>query len=333
MKPYVISLFCGAGGLDEGFRQAGFGTSFAFDNSPAAIDTFNKNHKGNAGRVVDLGALRTAQFVEYLRQTKGRKANIKGIIGGPPCQGVSEANSSASPNDPRNSLMTTYIRLLNAAHDEVGLEFFVFENVPGLLRKANEARFTRLKHGLSRHFHVGVLGVDAKNYGVPQERKRVLILGLAKRKFRPEDLPTLNPKAINQTVRDVLFGLPEPALFAKCLTPEQIGHHPNHWTMKPRSAKFQGNALEHTHGRSFQKLEWDKPSRTVAYGHREIHIHPNGHRRLSIFEAMLLQGFPVGYQLLGTLSQQVTQISNAVPPPLAKIVAKQFMNALRSQNE
>ena len=69
-------------------------------------------------------------------------------------------------------------------------------------------------------------------------------------------------------------------------------------------------------------LQWDAPSLTVAYGHREVHIHPGCHRRLSVFEAMRLQGFPDDYELVGTLSAQITQVSEAVPPPLAEAVAR-----------
>ena len=90
--------------------------------------------------------------------------------------------------------------------------------------------------------------------------------------------------------------------------------------MNPRSPKFT-NGIETTTGRSFRRLRWEQPSWTVAYGHREIHVHPSGTRRISIFEAMLLQGFPTNYTLIGNLSEQVMQISNAVPPPLARAIA------------
>jgi endonuclease III len=113
--------------------------------------------------------------------------------------------------------------------------------------------------------------------------------------------------------------LPDPTFFRRGLNPEAIAFHPNHWTMNPRSPKFRNGM--HGNGRSFKKLAWNKPSFTVAYGNREIHIHPRGRRRLSVFEAMLLQGFPRTYELRGTLSNQVTQISDAVPPALAAAVA------------
>jgi DNA (cytosine-5)-methyltransferase 1 len=90
--------------------------------------------------------------------------------------------------------------------------------------------------------------------------------------------------------------------------------------MVPRSRKFGENTA--VGGRSFRRLSWDDKSPTVAYGHREIHVHPNGKRRLSIYEAILLQGFPKKYWITGNLSQQVEQVSNVVPPPVAKAIAK-----------
>ena len=111
-----------------------------------------------------------------------------------------------------------------------------------------------------------------------------------------------------------------------------IPHHENHWTMRPLSKRFSRPGGADRAGRSFRRLEWDKPSPTVAYGHREIHVHPDGCRRLSIFEAMLLQGFPEDFVLEGTLSSQVEQVSNAVPPPLARALAKAIKAAMRRSN-
>ncbi len=98
--------------------------------------------------------------------------------------------------------------------------------------------------------------------------------------------------------------------------------------MQPRSPRFDNPESENGEGRSFRRLTWDTESPTIAFGHREIHIHPSGRRRLSIFEAMLLQGFPEKFVLEGNLTEQVQQISNAVPPPLARSVASAVTRAL-----
>ncbi|MHB6981486.1 DNA cytosine methyltransferase, partial [Klebsiella pneumoniae] len=108
-----------------------------------------------------------------------------------------------------------------------------------------------------------------------------------------------------------------------------IKYHPNHWTMCPKSMRFKNPELLDNKTRSFRTISWDKPSPTIAYGNREIYVHPEKKRRLSIFESMLLQGFPKEFVLKGTLSQQVTQISNAVPPPMAKQIAASIKNSIR----
>jgi len=125
------------------------------------------------------------------------------------------------------------------------------------------------------------------------------------------------PKSLREAIGD----LDSPAFFSRSLTHDQIPVHPNHWTMQPRSPRFAQDVSKWKNGRSFRRTFWDKPSPTIAFGHREIHIHPNCARRLSIFEAMLLQGFPMSFVLKGTLSQQAEMVSNAVPPPLARSVA------------
>ncbi len=102
--------------------------------------------------------------------------------------------------------------------------------------------------------------------------------------------------------------------------------------MAPKSIKFQtGELVEgYKDKRSFRTLSWNEPSYTASYGNREVHVHPNGHRRLSVLEAMLIQGFKKNYKLSGSLSDQITQVSEAVPPPLAFAVSSQLKNHLPS---
>jgi DNA (cytosine-5)-methyltransferase 1 len=92
--------------------------------------------------------------------------------------------------------------------------------------------------------------------------------------------------------------------------------------MRPVANRFKDSSFDFTsgRGRSFRALSWNKPSFTVAYGNREVHVHPKMHRRLSVFEAMLLQGFPRKYVFEGTLSDQIRLVSEAVAPPVAKAI-------------
>jgi len=179
---------------------------------------------------------------------------------------------------------------------------------------------------------VGVGEHSALDYGVPQTRNRVIISGFkaasAAQAFNPSPVPRCE---VDLTVRGAIGHLPRPVFYARNLAVDDIPLHPNHWTMTPRSKRFRGDDDRPTPTRSFRRLSWDKPSPTVAYGHREIHVHPDGTRRLSIYEAMLLQGFPASFVLEGTLSQQVEQVSNAVPPPVARSLAAATRDALSLQ--
>jgi DNA (cytosine-5)-methyltransferase 1 len=247
-------------------------------------------------------------------------------VGGPPCQAFSGGNVHRRSADPRRALPATYAGLIAELRKAFEIDFFVFENVLGLRYKRHTELFSDLK-GLFRGagFTIFEGELDAKDFGVPQTRQRVFIVGFNKRKYIKFGFafPLGNFQAW-KTVKDAIGGLPPPAVFRRDLTPDKIPFHPNHWCMKPISEKFSNGKMERgvsTNGRPFRVLHWDKPSWTVAYGNREVHIHPSGKRRLSVYEAMLLQGFPESYQLVGNLSEQIRMVSDAVPPALGEALA------------
>ena len=173
-------------------------------------------------------------------------------------------------------------------------------------------------------------------FGVAQARNRLFVVGFNRKKY--DGLVFEFPKGTStdkRTVRDVIGDLPRPLFYDRGLTAAEIPFHPNHWCMRPKSKKFFNGYLHEgdLKGRPFRVLSWDKPSWTVAYGHREVHIHPSGERRLSVYEAMLLQGFPPDYELHGTLSDQIRLVSDAVPPPLAKGLAESILQYLKNGGE
>lgn len=326
--PKIVSLFSGAGGLDLGFQRSGFSVAFAVDISAAAIQTHRRNFKGAVAVAADLEELGPEGVLTYLAGILKPGDSI-GVIGGPPCQGFSRANTGSAADDPRNRLPLLYLRVVEALQRNYNVEFVLFENVLGIRDVKHSVTF----RGILSKFRDMRLIPDvhqysALDYGVPQTRNRVIISG-----FRSEAVARyFGPKeviAANLTVRAAIGGLPEPAFFSRDLDKSSIPHHENHWTMRPVSKRFSRPGGADRAGRSFRRLDWDKPSPTVAYGHREIHVHPEGHRRLSIYEAMLLQGFPSDFVLEGTLSSQVEQVSNAVPPPLAHALGKAIIAAIR----
>ena len=326
--PKIISLFSGAGGLDHGFKAVGFKISAAFDISDAAIRTHKRNFPRSIAIADDLIELGPDGVLEIIKKAL-RKGSRVGIIGGPPCQGFSRANTTATAADPRNELPKLYIDIVRGLQKHFKVEFVVFENVLGMRDKKHSVAYNNLMRGLGRlGFDVTENELCAVDFGVPQTRRRIVLSAM--RKGQDYGALRLRRRKGPQNVRDAIGELPRPKFFSPGLGEEDIPHHPNHWTMNPVSPRFRTKAAEHG-GRCFKQLSWKKPSPTIAFGHREIYVHPSGKRRLSIFEAMLLQGFPESFVLEGNLSEQVEQVSNAVPPPLAKSLAAAIKRTLASQ--
>jgi DNA (cytosine-5)-methyltransferase 1 len=322
--PKVVSLFCGAGGLDLGFSNAGFEVCYAADYDSAAVKSYNRNHAGQLGHVVDLLQTTVDDLSSQVVAECGADLKLAGIIGGPPCQGFSRGNVGRHAADPRNDLVLKYAAIVNSFYVKFGLKFFVFENVPEIKAKKNREFLEGLRLELSRNFDIYEEELNAIDYEVPQSRRRLFIVGISKASEVDDFLFPMPSLTKPKVVKDVIANLPEPVYLSYNIDSASIPYHENHWTSRTKSKRFETGVMP-SGGRSFIKLDWEKPSRTVAYGNREIHIHPDGRRRLSIYEALRLQGFPFGYVLEGNMSQQVKQVSNAVPPPVAQRIAKEIM--------
>ena len=319
----ICSLFSGGGGLDLGFAAAGFDPVLAVDHDPAATESYARNLCRTRVEIADLAG-------EGLRELAARAKGlgVRGVVGGPPCQGFSNGNVGRGLHDPRNQLIFRFSDFLKHANCRGELDFFLLENVAGIRSPRNYTLYQRLITALSAAgFIVGSHDVDAVDFGVPQRRRRVFLVGLNARRFRERRIRIAPLAEPFRTVRDAIGGLPEPQYYARNLSESDIPFHPNHWTMQPRSRRFSDGHFNRY--RSFRRIEWDAPSPTVAYGNREIHVHPEGHRRLSVFEGMLLQGLPKRYVLKGNFSEQVTQLSNLVPPPMAQAAASAILEEIR----
>ena len=330
----LLSLFSGCGGLDLGFERAGFTVGLAYDIRPYSIDSWNRNRPNSrCGHVSDLSAI----HLKDMDRDYGARFVPSGVIGGPPCQSFSRANRSRSDSDLRQKLVRQFFSIALRFHrHRRPLDFILMENVPELTKaekgKLLEREIERLRaHGL----HVQTFIIDAAAYSVPQRRKRFFLLAVPNSYLREKCWVPPCGKGEGKTVRDAIFQLPPPTFFRRGIQPDTMRFHPNHWCMNPKSRKFFDGSLipGHSSGRCFKTLAWDSLSFTVAYGHREVHVHPDGHRRLSVLEAMRLQGFPDTYILEGTLSAQIDQVSEAVPPPLAEAVARSIWTMLNKFNQ
>src|ERR1041384_4156658 len=128
---FVLSLFCGCGAMDLGFRQAGFDPVLAIDISEAAIASYNWNRKKRVALCADLSLTSGDEIVRILREV-APDVRPRGVIGGPPCQSFSLSNVHGRDDDPRRDLPLRYGEILKTLNEEFTLDFFVFENVGGL---------------------------------------------------------------------------------------------------------------------------------------------------------------------------------------------------------
>jgi len=271
--PQVVSLFSGAGGLDWGFHKEGFAIPLAIDSSAAAIRSHCWNFPQTNGIAADLTALGPKGVLALVKVSIPSGSAI-GVIGGPPCQGFSRANTTAKHRDPRNKLSILYLDVVQHLKREYVVNFVVFENVLGIRNKKHATRYRLIKEGLeSLDLEIAERELSALDFGVPQSRRRIVLVGLR----TGQGYKTVNVEKREglATVRAAIGGLTKPTFFRRNLKPSEIPIHPNHWTMNPKSARFNNGNSKGRDGRSFKRLSWHEPSPTIAYGHREIHVHPN----------------------------------------------------------
>ena len=337
-KYKILDLFCGAGGLSLGFERAGFSVVKAVDIDPWAIKTYNYNRTEKVAEVLDVAAM-TKDYLKAL-------GPIDGIIGGPPCQGFSIANGQRIIDDDRNKLYREYFRIL----EETRPKFFIIENVTGLLTLAKGiVKDDILKRARGLGYNVEYKTINASLYGVPQNRLRVIFVGIhescTNEKFVfPEgdsdlisiedaigDLPSLDKGEDNTT-----YVHPPQTKYQKMIRDGMTVLH-NHILSKHTEQTKKTIALipegkrvcdlpeELRGGRKYEalmrKMDRKKPAVTIDTGHR-TYFHYQELRIPSTREVARLQSFPDSYVFLGPRNDQQKQVGNAVPPLLAKSIAE-----------
>jgi len=170
MSPTAISLFCGAGGCSLGFKQAGYNVLYANDNDKAAVVTYRENFPDTPSECEDIDQL---NFKTILKNAGIRSGELDILIGGPPCQGFSTAGTRFW-DDPRNHLLKSYVKALEIMKPK----WFLMENVEGLLT-SNKGMYIyeAVKAFVALGYSIRVEKIYSQEYGIPQRRKRVLIVG------------------------------------------------------------------------------------------------------------------------------------------------------------
>lgn len=342
MNNNVLDLFCGCGGLSLGFEQAGFNILMGIDIWSDALRSFAFNHKGTKTMTADLSSLSPEVVDKAINHIP-----INVIIGGPPCQGFSVAGKRMV-EDKRNELYKAFVRMVAYFKPQA----FVMENVPNILSLGQGViRDSILVDFKELGYDVEYKVVTASDYGVPQNRRRAVFVGLLKGKF-DFNIPIVEHKV---TCKEALSDLPDKTI-------EEGGQYP-----MDSQSEYQTLVRKHSHGvynhvvtehnkqtqqiiamvpdggnykdlpQEFQqtrrvhiawtRLNSKRPSITIDTGHRH-HFHYLYNRVPTVRESARLQSFPDNFIFLGSKTSQYKQVGNAVPPMMAYAIAKQLIQTL-----
>lgn len=319
MTHTLVSLFAGAGGLDLGFEQSGFKTIWAneYDKTIApSYQNYFKHVKFDGRSIVDIPSAEIPKAI--------------GVIGGPPCQSWSEAGAKRGFEDPRGQLFEEYIRVIQA----IKPIFFLAENVHGLIHARNLKSFENIIERFEKmDYLVTWKLLKASDYGVPQDRERVFIVGYHKSLGKKFTFP--EPQHQRISLKDAIFDLSKIKLGTKKIKNHEIS-----------DTGYSSMFMSRNRVRN-----WSEASFTILATDRHIPLHPQapkmikhpkedkfyfapGHedkyRRFSIRECARIQTFPDDYEFLYKIPRNgYKMIGNAVPVTLAKHVATAIFNDLK----
>ena len=332
----AIDLFSGVGGLSEGLRQASFETKYAFEIDEIASHSYSMNHKGVKVITKDI---RKVDIKEIKAALNGEEIHL--LAGCPPCQGFSAIRRLNKPNpvaDDRNDLIDEYVRFIK----ELNPFTFMMENVPGLALSSNfEQAVKELK---TIGYIVDYKTVNVKDYGVPQNRRRLVMVGS---RLGPIEISKPSNKKV--TVKEKIGSLPNPEESSDKLhkiypkhtkriqdlirdIPHDGGSRKDLGENRQLECHKKANVgFNDVYGR----LRWDDYSTTITGGclnpSKGRFLHPEQDRCISAREAALLQSFPKNYKFPTDvpISKIALMIGNALPPQFCKIQALNIKKHLK----
>lgn len=337
----AIDLFCGAGGLTVGLQKAGFSVLAGIDVSKPAIDTYSMNHASHKLYNMDIRKLSPKAMLKDLGLEKGE---LDLLAGCPPCQGFSThrtRNQVTSIKDARNDLIFEFVRFVK----DILPKTVMMENVPGL---AKDTRMRQVKAELSSLGYVfdkdTVVIRNAADYGVPQRRKRMIMLAS---RFGKIESPE---KALKKrTVRDAIFYLKKAGFSNDELhdlpakrsekTQKIISLVPKNGGSRsdiPKKYWLPCHIRQpHTYRDVYGRMAWDDVAPTITGGCNQPskgrYIHPEENRSITLREAALLQTFPESYKFSFSQGKAFValMIGNALPPEFIKRQAKMVFKHLK----
>lgn len=293
----IGSLFCGAGGFDLGFINASHKIIWAVDNDDDCVQTY----RNNIGNHVILNDVANIDFI--------RLPKVDLIIGGFPCQGFSLANKHRSTDDTRNLLYKQFVRAVS----DTKPDHFLAENVKGILSLDKGQAIKAIINDFKKvGYNVEYKTFNASDYGVPQNRIRVLIWGIREELNINRIWPNESTRDNKITIGEALKDIPDP---------EEKHNLANHIGSKYK--------ITNRNYIGCRTTDPNKPSPTIiARGNGKGGVnaiqHPNNHRRMTVREQAIIQTFPNDFEFSGSMSSCYRQIGNAVPVKFAEAVGMSF---------
>lgn len=343
----VLDLFCGCGGLSLGFKQAGYKIIGGIDKDEDSIKTFNNNFPESINVCSDI-----LDFDEIKIKKIFGKKSIDVIIGGPPCQGFSNANRwQKESSDPRNKLFYEYLKFVEVLKPKV----VVIENVRGILTKENgyaKNRINELVEKLGYTINCEIL--NASDYGVPQNRYRAFFVAFKKKnynkKFDFSSIKKLDSVSVKDAIGELYkfetnkeeFILKEKPtsnyrkylrsrnglvhnhqiVYPAAITQKRISYVQQGGNWEDIPQKLFANVRNNRHSSAYKRLDEKKCSVTIDTGNAHSnYFHPLFNRIPTVREAARIQSFNDEFIFFGTRSSQYRQVGNAVPPLLSKALA------------
>lgn len=326
----IVSFFAGAGGLDLGFEKAGFDVIWANEYDKEIWETFEKNHTNtflDRRSIVDIPS--------------NEVPDCDGIIGGPPCQSWSEAGSKRGITDKRGQLFYEFMRILADKKPK----FFLAENVSGMLLPAHKEALSNIKQMFTEiGYNLSFQLLNASDYGVPQDRKRVFFIGYRNDLGINFQFPNPITPENKVTLEDVIWDLKDNVL------PADAGNYTNGDKCKVENHEYMTGGFSSIFMSRNRVRSWEEVSFTIQAGGRHAPIHPQApkmefieqnvrefvkgqehlYRRLSVRECARIQTFPDDFKFYyNSVVAGYKMIGNAVPVKLAQVLASKILKDLQ----
>ena len=351
-----VDLFSGAGGMSLGASLAGVNVALAVESDRWASRTFSDNHQKTTVLQGDIRQVTSKDLRDFAK----RRDELV-VFGGPPCQGFSWSNlKTRRLNNEANWLFLEFVRVIN----QLRPAWFVFENVQGIVNTEGGQFISELKSLLNPKYKLTESLLNAKEFGVPQDRTRYFLVG--SREGVPYSIPTpsfSSTPTVDDAIRDLPslingdsicwrpYGRKRPSQYGLLLRGDRSGcynhlvtrnspyvlkryeHVPQGGNWEDIPPRLMKNYADRTrcHTGIYHRLQSALPSVVIGNFRKNMLIHPSENRGLSIREAARIQSFPDSYRFQGSIGFQQQQVGNAVPPHLARAVFTAILQASQSE--